>query len=101
MGGARNDPAKSYGSKPWRHVFRKCDPAQDLPARCLPALWKAETTTQEERQTIARLLLDRVLVEVVHDTERVRVVCHWQGCRSPAKAFSNTVKQFSSGRVAR
>jgi hypothetical protein len=48
-------------------------------AQDLPALWKAETTTQEQRQTIVRLLLERVLVEVVHDTEQVRVICHWHG----------------------
>jgi hypothetical protein len=40
----------------------------------LPALWQAETTTPEERQTIVRLLLERVLVEVVNDTERF-VLC--------------------------
>lgn len=45
----------------------------------LPALWRAETTTQDERQTIVRLLLERVQVEVIHDTEQVRVICHWQG----------------------
>jgi hypothetical protein len=45
----------------------------------LPALWRAETTTQQERQTIVRLLLERVLVEVVGDTEKVRVECHWHG----------------------
>jgi len=45
----------------------------------LPALWRAQTTTQAERQTIARLLLERVLVEVVGSTERVRVECHWHG----------------------
>jgi DNA invertase Pin-like site-specific DNA recombinase len=54
------------------HAIRKL--AQDL-----PALWKAATTTQEERQTIVRLLLERVLVEVVHNTEQVRVICHWHG----------------------
>ncbi len=32
---------------------------QDL-TRDLPALWRAETTTRQERQTIARLLLERV-----------------------------------------
>ncbi|WP_063621869.1 recombinase family protein [Bradyrhizobium sp. Ec3.3] len=48
-------------------------------AQDLPALWRAETTTQEERQTIIRLLLVRVLVEVIHDTEQVRVICHWHG----------------------
>jgi excisionase family DNA binding protein len=45
----------------------------------LLALWKAATTTQEERQTIVRLLLERVLVEVLHNTEQVRVICHWHG----------------------
>ena len=45
----------------------------------LPALWRAETTTQAERQTVVRLLVERVLVEVVGATEKVRVECHWQG----------------------
>jgi hypothetical protein len=45
----------------------------------LPALWRAETTTRAERQTIARLLLERVLVEVVGSTEKVGVECHWHG----------------------
>jgi excisionase family DNA binding protein len=48
-------------------------------AHDLPALWKAATTTQEERQTIVRLLLERVLVEVMDNTEQVRVICHWHG----------------------
>jgi hypothetical protein len=45
----------------------------------LPALWRADTTTQAERQTIVRLLVERVLVEVVGATEKVRVQCHWHG----------------------
>jgi hypothetical protein len=48
--------------------------AQDLPTLC-----NAATTTQEDRQTIIRLLLGRVLVEVVHNTEQVRVISHWHG----------------------
>ena len=48
-------------------------------AHDLPAVWRAETTTQEERQTIVRLLVERVLVEVIGDTEQVRVECHWHG----------------------
>ena len=48
-------------------------------ARDLPTLWHAETTTREERQTIIRLLLERVLVSVIDGSEQVRAECHWQG----------------------
>ena len=45
----------------------------------LPALWRAETTTRQERQTIVRLLLERVIVSVVGASEQVRLECHWHG----------------------
>ena len=48
-------------------------------AQDLPALWRAETTTQEERQTIVRLLVERILVEIIDGSEQVRIECHWQG----------------------
>jgi DNA invertase Pin-like site-specific DNA recombinase len=51
---------------------------QDL-TKDLPALWRAETTMRQERQTIARLLLERVIVTVIGDSEQVRLECHWQG----------------------
>jgi DNA invertase Pin-like site-specific DNA recombinase len=43
----------------------------------LPAVWEAGR--QDERQTIVRLLLERVLVEVIDDTEQVRCQSHWHG----------------------
>jgi DNA invertase Pin-like site-specific DNA recombinase len=46
-------------------------------AHDLPGIWS--TATQEERQMLVRLLLERVLVAVVGDTEQVRVICHWHG----------------------
>ena len=39
----------------------------------LPALWAAESTTPEDRQTIARLLLEQVTVTVEGDSDRVDV----------------------------
>ena len=45
----------------------------------LPALWHANSTTPEDRQTIARLLLEKVTVTVEGDTERVDVQLHWAG----------------------
>lgn len=45
----------------------------------LPALWRAESTTPEDRQTIARLLLEQVTVTVEGNTDRVEVELCWAG----------------------
>jgi DNA invertase Pin-like site-specific DNA recombinase len=65
-------------------------------AHDLPALWQAETTTQEERQTIVRLLLERVLVEVVDGSEQVRVQCHWQGGNRTAHRLTRPVARLQT-----
>ena len=41
----------------------------------LPAVWPAATTTPADRQRIARLLLERVVVTVDKASERVDVSC--------------------------
>jgi hypothetical protein len=43
----------------------------------LPALWRAETTTAEDRGGIARLLIDEVVVSIEGNSERVDVDIHW------------------------
>ena len=45
----------------------------------LPALWHADTTTPEDRQTVARLLLEQVIVTVEGDTDRLDVELRWAG----------------------
>jgi len=45
----------------------------------IPALWHAPTTTIEDRQAIVRQLVERVLVTVVGESERVEVEIHWVG----------------------
>jgi hypothetical protein len=45
----------------------------------IPALWNAETTTSAERQSIVRLLIERVIVTVINDSEQVTVEVHWIG----------------------
>jgi DNA invertase Pin-like site-specific DNA recombinase len=45
----------------------------------LPALWNAETTGNDERQAIVRLLVERVIVTVIDDSEQVTVEVHWIG----------------------
>ncbi|WP_319575652.1 recombinase family protein [uncultured Desulfobacter sp.] len=51
----------------------------------IPHLWKAESTTREQRQQIIRLLIDRIIVTVQGNTEKVHVCIHWKGgCQSEA-----------------
>lgn len=45
----------------------------------LPALWRGHTTTPEDRQTIARLLIEQVTVMVEGNTDRVDVELRWAG----------------------
>lgn len=45
----------------------------------LPALWQADSTTPEDRQTVARLLLEQVTVNVEGNTDRVEVALIWAG----------------------
>jgi hypothetical protein len=42
-------------------------------------LWHADTTTPEDRQTIARLLIEQVTVAVEGNTDRVDVELRWAG----------------------
>ena len=45
----------------------------------LPMLWQAATTTPKDRQAIARLLLEQVVVTVEGNTDRVDVELRWAG----------------------
>ncbi len=62
----------------------------------LPALWRAETTTRQERQTIARLLLERILVTVIGGSEQVRLECHWQGGNRTSHELVRPVAKFKT-----
>jgi DNA invertase Pin-like site-specific DNA recombinase len=45
----------------------------------LPALWEAPSTTSADRQVIIRHLVERIVVEVQGESERVDVAIHWAG----------------------
>jgi hypothetical protein len=45
----------------------------------LPTLWNATGTTAADRQTIIRHLIERVVVDVQGESERVDVEVHWNG----------------------
>lgn len=63
-------------------------------ANDLPAVWQAGTP--EERQAIVRLLLERVIVKVIDNSEQVRCECHWQGGHRTAHALIRPVRRLDS-----
>jgi DNA invertase Pin-like site-specific DNA recombinase len=65
-------------------------------AKDLTALWNAQTTSQEERQTIVRLVLERVLVEVIEGSEQVRVECHWHGGNQTSHKLTRPVARMDT-----
>jgi DNA invertase Pin-like site-specific DNA recombinase len=45
----------------------------------IPEIWNAETTTPSDRQTIVRQLIERIIVTVQGETEKVAVEYQWAG----------------------
>jgi hypothetical protein len=60
----------------------------------LPAVWAAATTTPADRQRIARLLLERVVVTVDKATERVDVLLHWVGGTVRSHTITRPVTRY-------
>jgi hypothetical protein len=60
----------------------------------LPSLWRAETTTPQDRQRIARLLLEEVTVTVDKESERVDVNLHWVGGQVTEHILSRPVSRY-------
>jgi hypothetical protein len=63
-------------------------------ARDLPSLWKADSTTPEDRQTIARPLLEQVTVTIEGNTERVDVELRWTGGFVSRHALTRPVQTY-------
>jgi DNA invertase Pin-like site-specific DNA recombinase len=61
----------------------------------MPALWHAPTTTAHDRQAIARLLLERVVVTVEGTSERVAVACCWAGGVRTEHALTRPVRRLT------
>jgi DNA invertase Pin-like site-specific DNA recombinase len=60
----------------------------------LPALWHAPTTAPEDRQTVARLLLEQVAVTVEDNTDRVDVELRWAGGFVSRHTLSRPVQTY-------
>lgn len=58
----------------------------------LPALWKAPTTTAEDRKAILRQVVERVVVTVEGETEWMEVRVHWAGGRETYRRLRRPVR---------
>jgi len=60
----------------------------------IPALWWAPTTTARDRQAIARLMLERVVILVHGESERADLACHWAGGVVTKHTLIRPVRRF-------
>ena len=57
----------------------------------IPRLWKAKSTTQIQRKNIVRLLIEKVKITVIEETEKVHVEIHWAGGHKTETNFNRPV----------
>lgn len=65
-----------------------------LAADC-PALWKARETTDADRKKILRQLVEKVVVDVQGESEKVSVTIHWAGGRKTETEFVRPVAKLT------
>jgi len=61
----------------------------------LPALWHAATTTNEDRKSILRQILDKVVIQVEGKTEWVEAWLHWAGGHQTYTRFRRRVGKLT------
>lgn len=74
----KKEAARFFASQPSVLSSEECESIQML-ASDIPSLWNAPTTSAKDRQAIVRQLVNRVLVTVQGETEKVDVQIHWAG----------------------
>jgi DNA invertase Pin-like site-specific DNA recombinase len=63
-------------------------------AQDIPALWNAAGTSEADRKTIVRHLIDQVVVTVEGRTELVQATIHWAGGYQSQHEFRRTVASY-------
>jgi DNA invertase Pin-like site-specific DNA recombinase len=76
--GLKAEHAELLARQPPALSESECEEIRRL-ASDIPALWHAAATTAEDRQAIVRQLVERVVVTVQGESERVDVQIHWRG----------------------
>lgn len=88
-----DDHDRALSRQPERLTEQEREAIRQL-AEDVPSLWNAESTTSHDRQMIARMMLDRVVVRVFGETERAEIKCHWAGEIVTTHPIIRTVRRF-------
>jgi DNA invertase Pin-like site-specific DNA recombinase len=63
-------------------------------AENIPGLWNAPSTTAADRQAIARIMLERVVIALRGATEHVDLTCYWAGGIVTRRSLIRPVRRF-------
>jgi DNA invertase Pin-like site-specific DNA recombinase len=63
-------------------------------AKDFSSLWSSESTSGKDRQDLVRILIERIVVEVIDGTERLSVTVHWAGGYTSEHETRRTVATF-------
>lgn len=63
-------------------------------AQDIPGLWRADTTTAQDRQQIARTMIDKIEIEVIGESERVELTITWSGGHQSKAALRRPVARW-------
>lgn len=63
-------------------------------AKDFRTLWNSDSTSGKDRQALARILIDRIVVDVIDGTERLGVTVHWSGGFISQHETRRTVSSF-------
>src|SRR3546814_11508638 len=77
----RDEQQRALAEEPEHLTDAARDAIRQL-AQNIPALWSAASTTPRDRQTIARMLLERVEVLVMGETEHAELTWPWSDRKS-------------------
>ena len=87
------EQARELAREPARPGTEELEAIRRL-AEDVPALWHAPTTAQADRQAIARLVLERVIVNLAGVSEHLEVECAWAGGVRTRHALLRPVRRF-------
>ena len=63
-------------------------------ANDIQSLWKCEATSSQDRQDLVRILIEKIMVEVIPESERLAVSIHWSGGFTSRHETRRTVATF-------